>query len=530
MALDSAIELVSQRSTSTSANNSYIFTGKRSEIDQYLQAVDIIQHSIASGSAHDHNTAKSAIQIAMPVLVNEMHNLLNINNNKSTHNPDSTTYSSTMSDTGSNSYIDDYEYRSTFSVTVINDIQSILKRMNAAGYMEDCKKAYVSNRKRCIDDSYQKLDVQKLSSNDARTMEWHTLELVIKVWMKSAKICFRKILPYEKHLCEIIFGDDMDDDCFIEMSSGCAIELLEIATSLSCVRIASDRLFRILELYKTFTDLLPEMNKMFNAQSSESFRTKAGQMVPKLAGVACMIVEKFEKDLFSADLSQHAPVDKIHSLCRYVMDYVYKLGQNKQTLMELSLSKPPLTPSVEMNFTVVEPQLQSKLPFHVMWIIMCLVYKLEDEAKGYKYDSDTNFYLMNNLFYVVKKIDGRLEVKEMIGDDCFEKVSSKFDQAKAKYLRLTLGKVLSIIEDNTSLQKRLKGFNTEFKKLQINLEKLRVPDFQLLKDIRVSMEETLVPAYSSFLEQLRVSPCSMVDVKFSVEELKIAILGFFPST
>ncbi|MFS7974611.1 putative exocyst complex component Exo70, cullin repeat-like-containing domain superfamily [Helianthus anomalus] len=281
----------------------------------------------------------------MPVLVNEMHNLLN--NNKSTHNPDSTTYSSTMSDTGSNSYVDDYEYRSIFSVTVVNDIQSILKRMNAAGYMEDCKKAYVSNRKRCIDDSYQNLDVQKLSSNDARTMEWHTLELVIKVWMKSAKICFRKILPYEKHLCEIIFGDDMDNDCFIEMSSGCTIELLEIATNLSCVRIASDRLFRILELYKTFTDLLPEMNKMFNAQSSKSFRTKAGQM-----------------DLFSADLSQHAPVDKIHSLCRYVMDYVYKLGQNKQTLMELSLSKPPLTSSVEMNFTVVEPQLQSKLPFN----------------------------------------------------------------------------------------------------------------------------------------------------------------------
>ncbi|KAJ0537207.1 putative exocyst complex component Exo70, cullin repeat-like-containing domain superfamily [Helianthus annuus] len=369
MALDSAIELISQRSNSTSANNSYILTGKRSEIDQYLQAVDIIQHSIASGSAQDHNRAKSAIQIAMPVLVNEMHNLLNINN-KSTHNPDSTTYSSTMSDTGSNSYVDDYEYRSTFSVTVINDIQSILKRMNAAGYIEDCKKAYVSNRKRCIDDSYQKLAVQNLSSNDARTMEWHTLESVIKVWMKSAKICFRKILPYEKHLCEIIFGDDMDNDCFIEMSSGCAIELLEIATNLSCVRIASDRLFRILELYKTFTELLPEMNKMFNAQSSESFRTKAGQMVPKLAGVACMIVEKFEKDLFSADLSQHAPVDKIHSLCRYVMDYVYKLGQNKQTLMELSLSKPPLTPSVEMNFTVVEPQLQSKLPFHVKWIII----------------------------------------------------------------------------------------------------------------------------------------------------------------
>ncbi|MFS7964929.1 hypothetical protein Hanom_Chr08g00756141 [Helianthus anomalus] len=37
MALDSAIELISQRSSSTSANNSYIFTSKCNEIDQYLQ-------------------------------------------------------------------------------------------------------------------------------------------------------------------------------------------------------------------------------------------------------------------------------------------------------------------------------------------------------------------------------------------------------------------------------------------------------------------------------------------------------------
>ncbi|KAI3786211.1 hypothetical protein L1987_45345 [Smallanthus sonchifolius] len=530
MALDSAIGVIS-RWSSASDNKSYIFSGKRDEIDQYLQAVDEIQCSIASGTAYDQIRAKSAIQTAMLTLADEMRNLLKINA-KSTDNPDSSTYSSTMTDSGSNSYVDDYVYGSALSVAVIDDLRSIAKRMNGSGYLRDCKEAYISSRKRCIDASYQRLNIQKLSSNDARTMEWNMLESIIKVWMKSAKICFRKIFAYEKQLCEKIFGDlgdDVDDDCFLEISSDYAFQLLEIATNLSCIRTASDRLFGILELYKTFSDLLPEMSKLFNTKSSELFRTKADQMVPKLAGAACMTVEKFENDLLIADLS-HVPVDKIHSLCRYVLEYVFKVDQNKQTLMKLSLSKPPLTSGVEMNFTIVDPQLQNKLPFHVMWIIMCLVFKLEGEAKLYKNASDINFYLMNNFFYIIKKINGKPEVKEMIGDDCFEKVSSKFDHAKAEYLRLTFAEVLSILGDKTSLKKRLKSFNVEFKKLKNKLEQLRVPDFQLLKDIRVSMEEMLVPAYSSFLQQLSTSPCSMVDVKFSVDELKTAILGFFPST
>ncbi|KAI3727364.1 hypothetical protein L1987_67178 [Smallanthus sonchifolius] len=526
MALDSAIGVIS-RWSSAYDNKSYIFSGKRDEIDQYLQAVDEVQCSIASGTAYDQIRAKSAIQTAMLTLADEMRNLLKINA-KSTDNPDSGTYSSTMTDSGSNSYVDDYVYDSALSVAVIDDLRSIAKRMNGAGYLRDCKEAYISNRKRCIDATFQRLNIQKLSSNDARTMEWNMLESIIKVWMKSAKICFRKIFVYEKQLCEKIFGD-LDDDCFLEISSDYAFQFLETATNLSCIRTASERLFGILELYKTFSDLLPEMNKLFNTQSSESFRTKADQIVPKLAGAARMTVEKFENDLRIAHLS-HVSVDKIHSLCRYVMEYVFKVDQNKQTLMKLSLSKPPLTPGVEMNFTIVEPQLQNKLPFHLMWIIMCLVSKLEGEAKLYKNASDVNFYLMNNFFYIVKKINGMPEVKEMIGDDCFEKVSSKFDQAKAEYLRLAFANVLSILEDNTSLRKSLKSFNVEFKELKNKLEQLRIPDFQLLKDIRVSMEEMLVPSYSSFLQQLSTSPCSTVDVKFSVDELKTAILGFFPST
>ncbi|XP_076886846.1 exocyst complex component EXO70E2-like [Bidens hawaiensis] len=186
--------------------------------------------------------------------------------------------------------------------------------------------------------------------------------------------------------------------------------------------------------------------------------------------------------------------------------------------MELNLSKPPLTEEVEMDFMTVDPQLQNKLPYHVMWIIMCLMSKLEDEAKVYKNAVDINFYLMNRFFYIVNKINGMPEVKEMIGDEWLEKVSAKFDQEKAEYLRLTFAKVLSILknEGNKPLQRRLRSFNIEFEKLQISLGKLRVPNFQLLKDIRASIEEMLVLPYSLFLEQLNASPRLRVDSKFSV--------------
>ncbi|XP_076926270.1 exocyst complex component EXO70B1-like [Bidens hawaiensis] len=528
MTLDSSIKLISQH-TSTSNNKSYIFTSTRHEIDQFLQAVDAVQSSIGCGTAYDQTRAKSVIQTAMSILAHEMHNILKMNNKSTDHNLDSST---TMTDTGSNSYVDDYQYASALNVTVIDDLRSIVNRMNIAGYLLECKEAYISNRKHCIGSSYQKLSIQKLSNEDARKMEWNELESIIKVWMRSAKICFRKIFLYEKQLCEKIFGDlgdNVDNDCFLRITNVYTNQLLDIAMNLSCVKIASERLFGILELYKTFKDLIPEMNELFNTQLFESIRTDADQIVIKLAGAASMAVEKFEKDLLIADVSQLVPVDKIHSLCKYVMDYVFRLGQNKQTLMELNLSKPPLTADVEMDFVIVDPRLQNKLPYHVMWIIMCLVSKLEDEAKVYKNAADINFYLMNRFFYIVYKINGMQEVKEMIGDEWFEKLSAKFDQAKGEYLRLTFAKVLSILGGNKPLQKRLKSFNREFKKLQINLGKLRVPDFQLLKDILASIEEMLVPSYSLFLAQLNTSPRLTLDLKFSVEQLKSAILSFFPS-
>ncbi|KAL8249985.1 hypothetical protein R6Q59_033678 [Mikania micrantha] len=526
MALDTAIKVV-LRWNSTSDNKSYVFTGKRDQIDQYLQAVDQIQCSIVSGSAYDHSGAKSAIQIAMTRLADEMCNLLKINC-KSADYADSST---SMPDSGSNSYVDDYEYGSALSVAVIDDLRIIVQRMKGAGCLGDCKKAYIINRKRFIEDSYRKLEIQKLSSHDAQTLEWKVLDPIFKVWIRSSKICFRKIFAYEKQLCDNVFvdaGENIADDCFLKISSEYAFQLLEIATNLGCIKIASERLFGILELYKTSSDLLPEMNKLFNTPSSESLRRKAAEMVPEFKGAACKTIEKFEKDVLSADLSQPVPVDKIHSLCRYVMGYLIELGQHKKTLMELPLSKPPLT---AMNLGIAEPPPQNEWSFHLMWIIMSLISRLENGDKQIKNATDVNFYLMNNFFYIVQKINGMPEVKEMIGDDCFSNVSSKYKQTKSEYLRLTLEKVLLALGDKKSPKRKLRSFNHQFKKLQIELGKLRVSDFQLLTEIRVSMEESLVPSYSSLLQQLSTQHyLTTVDDTLSVEQLKSAILGFFSST
>lgn len=142
MDLDSAIELISQWNSTSINNNSFIFTSKRHEIDHYLQAVDEIQRSIDSGTESNLILAKSAISIAMRRLTDEMLNILRVNgNSKVNHN--SSTYSSTMTDSGSNSYIDYYEYDYELSVEAIDDLKSIVKRMNGAGYLLECKNAYV---------------------------------------------------------------------------------------------------------------------------------------------------------------------------------------------------------------------------------------------------------------------------------------------------------------------------------------------------------------------------------------------------
>ncbi|CAL2244954.1 unnamed protein product [Prunus armeniaca] len=601
--LDAAerIILLWDSTASEEARERMIFEGHRDEVDRYLQAVDEIQRSMSSASlVSDDDQAKlnSAIQIAMARLEDEFRNILL--NHTSPIEPDSLTSADPSSSTHSSaadstSEFEDFSpeddsglttpkassasvgdadellqrgdssntcsYRSTSSIRELDlipsdavvDLRNIAERMIAAGYLRACIQVYGGVRKSAVDSSFRRLKIEKLSIGDVQRLQWEQLEAKIRRWIRAAKACVRIVFASEKKLCEQIFngiGTAIDDACFMETVKEPAIQLFNFAEAISISRRSPEKLFKILDLHDALMDLMPDIESVFESKSSESIRIQAVEILSRLAEAARGILSEFENAVLREPSKVPVPGGTIHPLTRYVMNYISLISDYKQTLNELIVSKPstgsrysgdPTTP--DMEFAELEGK--TPLALHLIWIIVILQFNLDGKSKHYKDASIAHLFMMNNVHYIVQKIKGSPELREMIGDDYLRKLTGKFRQAATSYQRATWVSVLYCLRDEglhvsgsfssgvskSALRERFKSFNAMFEEVHRTQATWLIPDSQLREELRISISEKLIPAYRSFLGRFR----SHIEsgrhpenyIKYSVEDLETAVLDFF---
>lgn len=593
-AIESAEKIVLRWDSTASeeARERMIFDSDRQEIDRYLQAVDEIQRSMESVTVtDDQNKVNGAIQIAMARLEDEFRNILIshtgpveaeslVESVRSTPRTDSTGVDFPEEDysfedsvvskevevefhvgESSSRSSSSSKYQSTTSIREIDlipseaiyDLRSIAERMISAGYFRECVQVYGSVRKSAMDASFRQLGIEKLSIGDIQRLEWEVLETKIKKWIRAAKVCIRILFASEKKLCEEIFeglGTASDDSCFIETVKGPAIQLFNFAEAISISRRSPEKLFKILDLHDALSDLLPDVDVVFESKSAESIRVQAAEIQSRLAEAARGILSEFENAILREPSRIPVPGGTIHPLTRYVMNYISLISDYKQTLIELIVSKPPTgsrysgdptTP--DMEFAELEGR--TPLALHLIWIIVILQFNLDGKSKLYKDASLAHLFMMNNVHYIVQKIKGSPELREMIGDDYLKKLTGKFRQAATSYQRATWVRVLYCLRDEglhvsgsfssgvskSALRERFKTFNAMFEEVHRTQATWLIPDNQLREELRISISEKLIPAYRSFLGRFRSHIESgkhpETYIKYSVEDLETAVLDFF---
>ncbi|KAI3773284.1 hypothetical protein L1987_47809 [Smallanthus sonchifolius] len=575
-----------------------IFEGDRQEIDHYLQAIDEIQRSMESTTVSDDDDDQSkkvntTIQIAMARLEDEFRNILishatPIETESLTESISSTHLTSQGSSSFSefhdsddvisreedsvhtigNSSLERGEssttittYRSMSSIREIDlipsdsiyDLRCIAERMITAGYFRECVQVYGSVRKSAVDATFKKLGVEKLSIGDIQRLEWEALNAKIGKWIRAAKVCVRVLFASEKRLCQLIFedlGTDADEACFLETVKAPVIQLFNFADAISISRRSPEKLFKILDLHDALLDLLPDIEAVFDSNSSESIRVQATEILSRLAEAARGMLSEFENAVLREPSKVPVPGGTLHPLTRYVMNYISLISDYKQTLGELIVSRPSTgsrysddltTP--DLDFT--EHEGQSPLALHLIWIIVILHFNLEGKSKHYKDNSLAYIFIMNNIHYIVQKIKGSPELREMIGDGYLRKLTGKYRQAATRYQRATWVGVLYCLRDEglhmtgsfssgvskSALRERFKSFNAMFEEVHKMQALWLIPDTQLREELQISISEKLIPAYRSFLGRFRTHiehgrhPENYI--KYSVEDLETAILDFF---
>ncbi|KAA8530738.1 hypothetical protein F0562_005328 [Nyssa sinensis] len=441
----------------------------------------------------------------------------------------------------------------------INQLRSIAKSMKSHGELFECVVTYSRVRKSFLDTSFQRLGIEKLSMEEVGTMEWDALEEKIKRWIKAAKIFIRILFASEKQQSWQIFGGletGMDDACFVKTVGDAATQLFDIAEKLSMIRRLPERLKMILLFYKVLSNLMPDVSYVFQSKSMEAIQMReniqlrAIQILSRLKMAIRMILPKFEKAVLGELSTIQVPVGTIHTLTKYVMDYVSIFIDNKKILTELIVSKPStnfedmMIPDAEY----AEVEGRTPLTLHLIWIIVSLRFNLEGKSKYYGDASLTHLFMMNNVDYIVCKIEESPKLKEMIGDDYLKKLAEDVQLAATRYQKSTLDKLLFWLRDEgverswwsiflgestTTSKQRHKRFNSSFREVYQTQAEWVVPNLQLREKLRLSILNKLIPAYNSFLNrynrEIESGKHGNTYAKYSVKDLETDIMNFFAS-
>ncbi|KAG7577194.1 Exocyst complex component Exo70 [Arabidopsis thaliana x Arabidopsis arenosa] len=577
------------------ARGKMIFQSDRDEVDRFLRAVDEIQRSLSSVSfssssssaattVDEHEVkANSAIQIAMARLEDEFRNILL--SHTTTFEPDSLFLEESSSvspslcvevgeDTSTVTTEEEElnspggsgssrltrrrsSYRSTSSIRemdlispeAVSDLRSIVQRMVAAGYSRECIQVYGTVRKSTMETIFKQLGIVKISIGDVQKLEWEVVEGKIRKWIRAAKVCIRVVFSSEKRLCEQLFDGictAMDETCFMETVKASALRLFTFPEAISISRRSPEKLFKILDLHDALTDMLPDIEAIFDSDSSDAIRAQAVEIQSRLAEASRGILSEFENAVLREPSIVPVPGGTIHPLTRYVMNYIVMISDYKQTLDVLIMSNPstgsdPNTP--DMDFTELESK--SPLDLHLIWLIVVLHFNLEEKSKHYRDTSLSHIFIMNNIHYIVQKVKRSPELREMIGDHYLRKLTGIFRHAATNYQRATWVRVLNSLRDEglhvsgsfssgvsrSALRERFKAFNTMFEEVHRIQSTWSVPDAQLREELRISLSEHLIPAYRSFLGRFRGHIESGRHpenyLKYSVEDIETIVLDFF---
>ncbi|CAH8389911.1 unnamed protein product [Eruca vesicaria subsp. sativa] len=399
--------------------------------------------------------------------------------------------------------------------TAVEDLKEIAEKMIQAGYEKECVQVYSMVRRDALDDCLMILHVEKLSIEEVQKIDWKSMDEKMKKWIQAIKITVRVLLAGEKKLCDEIFNgsESSKEVCFNETTKSCVMQLLNFGEAVAIGRRSSEKLFRILDMY----DALANVSQTLEVMVTDDFVCNEAKGVLEALGDAARgTFVEFENNVRYETSKKPTTNGEVHPMIRYVMNYLKLIVDYAATLNSL-MENEELDGLSRYDGT----EEMSPLAKRMLRLITCLESNLEEKSKLYEDGGLQYVFLMNNIYYIVQKVKDS-ELGKLLGDDWVRKRRGQIRQYATGYLRASWSKVLAALRDESmgggssgspsygqrsnssssaskmALKERFKGFNASFEELYRLQTAWKVPDPQLREELRISIQEKVIPAYRDF--------------------------------
>ncbi|KAL0319454.1 UNVERIFIED_CONTAM: Exocyst complex component EXO70B1 [Sesamum angustifolium] len=520
-----------------------IFDSGRREIGQYMQAVDRLQQS---------DNVRGSNELMSTALARLKREFIAVLSRQSEYQagPSSTMEWSSVND--STAYVfryEDYVVSEPPNADVVMYLRNIAERMNSGGRLGECVKVYKSLRISFLQSQLKRLRFEELSRGcSTKRCEWDMLKVKMELWIQVSKICVKILFQREKQLCEQIFeglGDNaVKDECFMGTVHVFAVDLFTFAKEMSMSNQPYDRMETILGVYDVFAWVLPSVDALFKSVRGEEIRNICAETLSRIENDVGRMLHDFEDTVLHgiSDVSENR--GEVHELTEFVMKQIDLIVRNRRLLTSLIKS----TPSMDFGDLIIprgdlmDSHNRSFLELHLILIIVVLQRNLKKKSEFFQDPSLGLLFIMNNVRYIVQRIEGSNELQEMIGDSYLKKLNENVKLEMINYQSSTCSKFLTCFEEpglyitrcfrsrpsKSAVRRRLKAFNSAFEDIKLLHSVWTIPDLQLRDDLRVSMCEKLVPAYKTFLEKFSSNPeirrILNKHTKYSAEDLQALVL------
>ncbi|CAH8291682.1 unnamed protein product [Eruca vesicaria subsp. sativa] len=515
-----------------------LFRHNRKEAKEFIRCVRDLRRAMHFLVSQDSKSdklvlAQNLMQIGMSTLEKEFFQILS--SNRDHLDPDSASGQSTVS---SNSefevfmeYDDDDEDDDELkkagesisqvekaSALVMSDLRVIAETMISCGYGKECIKSYKLIRKSIVDEGLHLLGIEKVKSSQFHKMEWGVLEHMIKNWIKAAKIGVTTLLRGEKLLCDHVFSSSITigQSCFNQIAKDAGLNLFmlpEIVANKEKKHHHHERIFKLMDLYASISDLWPDIELIFDYDSLASVKTLVLSTLKKLKDSIHTCLKEFETTIHKDSSKEVTLEGGVHKMTRTTMSFISSLSEYSRVLSEILAAHPLKTNTRLLESYFTAPILEDEhvnnhaCSVHLAWLILIFLCKLDTKAEFYKDVSLSYIFLVNNLHFVVDTVRST-HLKNLLGDDWLTKHEAKLKSYAAKYELAAWNNVLVSLPEKTSGKLSpeeattcFKRFHAAFAGAYLKQSSCVIEDAKLRDELKVSIARKLVPEYREFYEK-----------------------------
>ncbi|GAU44392.1 hypothetical protein TSUD_246180, partial [Trifolium subterraneum] len=300
-----------------------------------------------------------------------------------------------------------------------NDISSVMEQLMAfvkalhyesklcSGFEKDFSVVYNSCRRECLDKCLNRLfSLEKHNIEEVHTIPWKELEDNIESWICASNVALKMLFPGERQLCNrIFFGfSSVADFSFLDICKGWTIQLVTFVDAIVTRSHSPERLFKILEVFQTLCDLIPEFESLFCDQYSVSLINEAMTIWKRLKESIKSIFMELQCLISQDQVNVTVNGGGLHPITQYMMNYLGVVCQSRRTLEQ-----------------VFEDSSFSGTIHRIMDILES---NLEIKSKCYEDPSLRYIFLMNNNTYIVQMTKDN-ELGTILGYDWLQKHALK---------------------------------------------------------------------------------------------------------